>query len=231
MTWGTCWRQSGRVPIRVATFGVYFTGPREEWAGVSQSTFAVNAFTKALKGKEIRNYNDVPVPSGVRRLDSSTAMQSYDWFAEMAAPRLSHVTVPFLLVPIPGSSCDSQGAVRLCPTMRMALALAQRLPLATAHPALWFDRKMQSASKGGGPRHPALIFPRLLYDPATPMPGGGVVLIDDVCTSGGHIQACSAKLRQHGHGCSGAVCAVQSEENAVEVAWRYEVRDVDDWQP
>lgn len=215
--------------IKVVTFGAYFTGPREAWTGVSQATYAVNAFTKALKGIPLKNYNEVPVKIGgaTRTLDSSTAAQAFDWFAELAANHLGQASSPTLLIPIPGSQCDSQAAVQASTTMKMADALARRLKNVQAHPALWFDTKLTSASKAGGPRHPRLIYPHLVYDPSTPhLP---VVLVDDVCTSGGHVRACAARLRDEFHTCDEAICAVQSTDLAPETPWRIDVRELEDF--
>jgi hypothetical protein len=230
------------VPTSVLTFGSYYTGKGPNgWQGAAQTTYAVNAFVKALKGVALspNSYNDIPVPrrgllpmwkTALCRLDATTQAGVYGWFAEMAHRALpAWAETQVLFVPVPCSKGDSQDAVRDSGPMKMADALAAVFRNGSAHPALWLDQTMPSASKAGGPRNPASIFPHLLHDfgvrPAI------TVLVDDVCTSGGHLRACAAKLKSVGHACTLGLAGAQSDDLEVDNPWRVELRELDDFVP
>ena len=115
---------------------------------------------------------------------------------------------PVVLVPIPGSKQGDWSGKRsgAGTTFQLVRAIAS-LSLAMVEVALWWKDPMPS-SRSGGPRDPAILFANLEIGDA---PNGDVVLVDDVCTSGGHLQAAAAAIEQLGADVLCAVCAAQSE--------------------
>lgn len=225
------------MPIEIATFASYYTG--QDWnPKPPEAVYEVNAFVKALKGKRLNNVTQIPVPrrdaagndfTPVPRyqLDESNKTIAYDMFAAMVQHVVGATAGTYVFVPVPCSKCDSQAAVRESGPMKMAEALARRIPNSRAHAALWFDQKHPSAHEEGGTRDPAVIYPRLQFDHG--IPRVEAVLIDDVCTSSGHIQACVARLRGERLVCNEALCAVQSDDTIAPIPWRTHTRIVSDW--
>jgi predicted amidophosphoribosyltransferase len=69
---------------------------------------------------------------------------------------------------------------------------------------------MTSAHSASGSRDPALILPRLVV--TKPSPAGAYILVDDVYTSGGHMRACEAKLRENGISVWAAIAAARTND-------------------
>ncbi len=75
----------------------------------------------------------------------------------------------------------------------------------TAIPLLRWRKPLMKAQDGGA-RSAWLLYPELVFHGPAPTGTKAFVLIDDVCTGGGHIQACAAKLRDQGLVSTLAVC-------------------------
>lgn len=97
------------------------------------------------------------------------------------------------LIPVPSSSHTNPAA--LFTGRRISEAVQAAHAPFISMPILFFDQAMPPA-RGGGSRNPTAIQPHLRL--AGPPPASRVVLIDDVCTSGGHLIAAARYLRQHG---------------------------------
>lgn len=97
------------------------------------------------------------------------------------------------VMPIPASRHTEPDA--MFTGRRLAEAIQAAHAPFVALPTLFFDQAMPTA-RGGGNRNPNAIQPHLRL--ATPVPKGPVVLLDDVCTSGGHLIAAARFLRQKG---------------------------------
>src|SRR5450631_813948 len=176
-----------------------------------------------MKGDGVKGWAEIPVPLGGarRRLDAQNAGVVFEWFGEMAAPHMAKGPVVF--VPIPGSKAISPEEVRAGTAYRLARALAARTD-AVVEVLLWWKHPMQS-SRSGGPRDPAILFANLEVNGA---PSGDVVLIDDVCTSGGHLQAAAAAIEQQGADVLFAICAAQSEQFETEEPFAVSERELSD---
>lgn len=163
-------------------------------------------FVRAVKGDPVNARVQVPVTHRFETLEQANARKSYDWCAEMANDRLAILKVdPVCVIPVPPSAL-TVGA----PLSGIPWELAARIAKYGGIPALdclrW-SSPLQSARKGG-PREPSVLFNYLTV--VNRPPAGTCILIDDVTTSGGHFQACAAKLREAGCPVEAAVAAGQT---------------------
>ena len=92
------------MPLTVFSCCTYSTafGPRTEpeWSALQ--------FVRAIKGKSLRGYVDLPLPGGRHvRLDQATAACAPAWFGEMVAAGVSwDIDRSVALVPVPDSTCS-----------------------------------------------------------------------------------------------------------------------------
>ena len=135
---------------------------------------------------------------------------------------------PVVLVPVPnstavhGSSPDFATALL---ARRVADAVGSRVKVATE---LWWDQEMQRAHEGG-PRFAEHVFPHLV---AGKLPVRGPrVLLDDVLTSGGHLRASAAKLREMGHDPEFAICCGRTAHEQLENPFVVPVVELPDFDP
>jgi hypothetical protein len=215
------------MPLRVVCCFSHLTGPD----GWQDSHHCVNQFLRAIKGQPLSGYAYVRVgPSQPRRkLEASNAGDAVDWFGDMAARVLLTAAVDApALVPIPDSAC-TVGA-RRSRTTAMADAIAARVPGAQVADALRFDQVMHSSHGRQGCRD-ALSLHRHLTWQAPEVAAVPCVLVDDVITTGGHLAAAAAVLRQVGYRVDLAVCAVSAGRAAHPCPFDRVVRWVDDYVP
>jgi adenine/guanine phosphoribosyltransferase-like PRPP-binding protein len=85
---------------------------------------------------------------------------------------------------------------------------------------LWWKQFMQSSRRGGS-RDPDYLRGNLVIGP-TNHPKLPVVIVDDVCTSGGHLRATEATLRGSGSPVLFAACAGRTSEFEPDEAFKIE---------
>lgn len=190
------------MPLWVRAFASYYTGdgaPRP----IDRNG---QDFVHALKGEEIKgNYANIPFKGGYRKIIRADARPAIEIFTEWVADELRALNDgPYVLVPVPPCT-----ATRETPDGHRTDALAQRIVLKYGEGAqslslFWWKVKHPSTRQGGS-RDPNVIFQNLL-ERKPPYPQGTYVLLDDVMTSGGHLQACAAKLRALGLPLKIALC-------------------------
>lgn len=175
----------------------------------------VNKFRDALKGDPINMHAWIPVVGrGKRRLQQSNAAEAFEWFGEMAAELLQKekITGSPIFVPFPDSKCTVK-AGRASKTKRLADAVAKHYGGDVAD-ILRFAKEMRSSHSEGGTRDAEEIYNELqtigAVDKKRPY-----IIIDDVLTTGGHMQAGVAELRNQGAKVVLAVCALKAEQAAV----------------
>lgn len=173
-------------------------------------------FVKAIKGETLNGYANVPVRGRNRRLNNSNQAKAAAWFGEMAGDYLVDVVrlnpkALIGLVPLPSSDAVRGTTFTRFPARELATALAEQLAqlgirnVKVADVLRWTE-PMLSARKGGGPREPVLLYPKLTL--IGKVAGFNYhLLIDDVLTSGGHLRACAAVLRKNGAEVPFAICA------------------------
>jgi hypothetical protein len=174
--------------LRLITLCSYLTAPDPPWR---QSDHDASKMVKALKGDAIKGYFSAKIGNQWTRFDQSNV----DAFLKRIPLALAKVIAlefdgPAALVPIPNSDATSPDAANFR-TLQLAkdVATASKGKL-MAVPALVFA-KAQQKSRTGGPRsadHFEQAY-KIVYDVRGP-----IVLIDDVCTSGGHLIGAYRKL-------------------------------------
>ena len=173
--------------LKVVSLCSYLTGdlkPRPgDWSAIKM--------VKALKGDPINGYFELSVEGVNRRFDKNNVGEFLDVLPRaMAGAILPRIEGTATLVPIPNAHVVRPDEPNF-PTLKLAQGIAAasggRLKAAVA---LVFKEPQEKARKGGprGASH--------LQD-AYQIIGnveGPIILVDDVCTSGGHLKAAYRKL-------------------------------------
>jgi predicted amidophosphoribosyltransferase len=195
------------MPLRVISLSRYFANRSLQWRPEDYDAYK---WVQALKGNELNGYARVPVQGVLRRLSNQNFGSAIDWFGKIAVQELArrNLAGPFLLIPVPNSKCvlDSSGPR----TRKLAQAIAAELQ-DSSHvlDCLRWRKNLGSASHEGGPRAPAILYANLavLKDRLKDFNAQGTpLLVDDVTTSGGHLQACAARLRENHIDVTNGVC-------------------------
>ena len=195
----------GPVPIRTISLFTYRTHGRD-WTA---SQIAVLHFVRALKGEGIGDRRNVLVNGVARSLGDENADEALGWFGEMAAAVLIDElgTTDVVLVPVPDSASASE--VTKCRTCWLADAVAEG-SLARVQDVLRWREPKRRAHEGGPRSARELVGLLCLRGPLADV-DRPFVLVDDVTTGGGHIQASAAVLRAAGASLVLAVCGAQGD--------------------
>src|SRR5258708_2689847 len=209
------------MPLSVISFATYLT--RAPWNNDDHHALK---FVKAVKAKPFRGWAQVPVLGRCKRLESANADDAIDWFGELAAAEIVrlHLRGPLVLVPLPNSSSTIRNKKKPR-TALLAEAIASKLKNTQEWDALRCGREMIPTHQEG------TSDPQELYDNLAVTgvpPKGTIVLVDDVYTLGGHLQAAVARLTENKARCSLAMCAgrtvLESQQDPFLVV-RVEVED------
>lgn len=190
------------MPVRTVCFCKYLT--RGSW---DPQFFHSYKFIQSLKPKDIKGYAWVPVRGVKRRLTNVNRALAFDWFGQMVADYLSanQMSGPYRFVPIPNHECTvSLGTAP--DTIRLAEAIVRQVGgVACVIDCLRWKEDLGSASSGEGPREPEILYPNLVLTQS--IESAPHILVDDVLTTGGHVQACETMLAGHGASVQLAACA------------------------
>jgi len=91
-------------------------------------------------------------------------------------------------------------------------------------------KKEYASARSGGTRDPLILYNNLKIT----KPGSWklpVILVDDVLTSGGHLMACTAILRENGARVDLAVCAGRTVQESPRNPFEVQVEEVEDFEP
>lgn len=174
--------------LKLITLCSYLTTYPPEWR---QSDYDASKMVKALKGDPINGYFDFKIGDKLRRFDQSNVAEFVKRIPVALAKMIAReVEGPATLVPIPNSHVTDTNALDFR-TLNLARSVAAASGgKLTVVPALVF-KAAQQKSRLGGPRR-AEHFEEA-YRQACAV-AGPIVLLDDVCTSGGHLIGAYRKL-------------------------------------
>lgn len=202
------------MPLRVLSCCTYLTAEHVPWRGAD---YDAHDFVHAVKGWPFGGYVQLTSRGGNRRISSDNCDVALQVFSEIVydvGPRYGLV-VPVALVPVPNSRCDV-GCETPPRTRDQASALAEALgPGAIVADVLRWSVRLPPASSSSGTRDPQELYEKLRLIGGLPGGERAVVLVDDVLTSGGHLQACATLLRYSGLDVRLAVVAGRSDRAQV----------------
>jgi hypothetical protein len=168
----------------------------ESVAQMRQEDYDGIMLVKAVKGSSInpKQYCSVNIGGKWIKIRDANKDDALRWFAEFASAQIAKLLPKkaYGLVPIPNSHVIQTSAPDFR-TAQMARAIqnASGYPLVVS-PSLRWSRVMQKSHEGG-PRAAADLLPFLIW--VGPKPEHEVILVDDVYTLGGHMQAAKWKLQ------------------------------------
>jgi predicted amidophosphoribosyltransferase len=175
-----------------------------------------------------------------QRLSNENLDDAMTWFAMFTSDYLKHQKIrgPFLVVPLPNSDCLA-GTTTKPRTRKLAKAICDTLKDgSTVLDCLRWKKNLGSASKAGGPREAPILHGNLtvlkdvLRAGLKGMDDGTkVLLVDDVTTSGGHLQACAAKLEPEGVVVDIVVCGGKTVYDQSNPAFHIYEYELDKYKP
>jgi hypothetical protein len=151
---------------------------------------------KAVKGLDLNpnSYSWISIDGTNTRIAENNKDKAIEWHAAWAASHIEALGTGLkVLLPIPSSKTIVQSAEDYR-TFKIAQAIAHRAAHCTVSSALRFIEARPSSREDGGSRDPEVLCPNMALK--TPVPGGAIILIDDVKTSGGHAIAATWKLAE-----------------------------------
>ena len=214
--------------LNVVCFSTYRTSIVGEWRS---GDYNARDFIYAVKDRDINGYAYVKLRGAWQLFNNANRQDVVDWFAIMVTDYLAAnpVASPIALVPVPGSKVHTQFA-NTPRTAQLAHAIAAAMGgNVTVADVLRWQEPMLSANEEGGTRDPAELFAKLkLMNDVAEL---RIVLVDDVFTSGGHMQACAAKLREGGAKVLMAVVAGRADQEQVPDPFTFRSEYVADYEP
>ena len=175
--------------LNLVTLCAYLTEFSSEWR---QIDYTATKMVKAVKGDLINGYFECTIAGKSRRFTQENVQAFVDRVPIALAKAIDQVDQA-TIVPIPNSHVTAVNT----PNFRI-LDLANSIARAskgnlTVVPALVF-KEPQIKSRNGGPRNPHLLNrPTGLFQRSE----GPIVLLDDFCTTGGHIYRRRSQVRRH----------------------------------
>jgi hypothetical protein len=224
-------------PLRVLFFCEHLT---ETGTARDQGEWNAHWFVKALKRDSMATLRQ-PVRLSIagqrQELTAANAEHVVSWFGELVRHEAEEGIIPFALierevffVPVP-SSAATRGARTAGRTRELAEAAAEAWPVAAeVFDALRWTEQI-SPARGGGSRDPEYLHERLQV--VRRVPAGPFILVDDVLTTGGHLQACDAALGDGDRAVFAitAARAVHSADRSTGPSWQARITTLDRFVP
>lgn len=157
----------------------------DKWRNVD---FAARNLIKAIKHEDFNGYSDIKTGNSSIRIDNTVSGRNRALTAVASALTKKISGAGYqnaAVIPIPSSShVDPNG---MFTGRRIAEAIQEKNSTFVSTPVLYFDEPLPKSAGGGGTRNADLIKSHLRMISCHLPPT--VVLLDDVCTSGGHLKA------------------------------------------
>jgi predicted amidophosphoribosyltransferase len=140
-----------------------------------------------------------------------------------------NLDTPIILVPVPNSSCCTQND-DVPRTVALAEAIVAEQTYTSVLDCLRWTREMESASKEGGTRDPQELYDNLVLTERLPEKGA-YLLVDDMKTTGGHLQAARFMLLEQEVECDLAICGGRTVWDHDQNPFSMAEEEIDDWSP
>jgi hypothetical protein len=200
------------MPLEVVCFCGYYMNKavpsrQEDWYSYK--------WIQALKGHSVNGYAKVPVRGVSKRLTHENRSSAVEWFGIFVGDYFESGDIggPFVVVPVPNSDCTGDSGVKPR-TRKLAKAICDVFDDGSFMVDCLRWKKNLGSAREGGPREPDILFKNLALQKDDLRgaledleDGTAVILVDDVTTSGGHLQASAAKLNTFGMKVDHVVCA------------------------
>ncbi|GAA0733933.1 phosphoribosyltransferase [Sphingomonas japonica] len=176
----------------------YYRSKSDTWTDKWRSVdFAARNLVKAIKHEDFKGYAQITAGSSSIRIDNTAHGRNRALVAVAGAlaDKINQAGYQnAAVVPIPSSSHIDPNATFT--GRRIAEAIQAKNAAFVSTPILYFNEPLPKSAGGGGTRNAHVIQKHLrLSDCQLP---GSIVLLDDVCTTGGHLKAAARFLAQHG---------------------------------
>jgi predicted amidophosphoribosyltransferase len=221
------------MPLAVVCFCGYFCNYRMAWRSEDYDSYK---WVQALKGRKLNKYALVLVRGVKRRLSTENLPEAAKWFGTYVSDYLNSTgrNGPFLVVPVPDSRCVADSTTRPR-TRKLAKAICDALKDGSVVlDCLRWKKNLGSASEDGGPREVGILYRNLVVigDIAKEADKDlGVLLVDDVMTSGGHLRACAAKLKSTKLNVEIVMCGGKTVYDQANPAFHIYEDNLDEYEP
>jgi hypothetical protein len=165
----------------------YLTDVSEEW---KPDHYRARNLVRAVKGDTFAGYANFKIDGKMVTLDTHSPQIATDWFVDRVATQTTFAAGPIILCPIPDSQCTPT-STHVSRTLALAHALARRIPKLQVWQGIRFKKPVQKKI-----RDEQILFAAMVC--GGPIPAGGIILLDDVCTTGAHAKAAQMCLQANG---------------------------------
>ena len=211
------------MPLPVSSLVAYLTRGHEDGIEWRPKDFETAKFIKAIKGDPIKGYAQILWNGRYHRIEDGKdgRVVAFQLFGEMAADYLRRQHAGLLadtltFVPIPSSQTTLASPAD---HLFVSLVLAKKLAAACGKQAEVEDvlrwQSQMSSARSGGTRAPGYLYDHLVVT-KKPLGTSPHILIDDVCTSGGHLRAAATRLKEAGANVVLALCAGRTVHDQVD---------------
>jgi phosphoribosylpyrophosphate synthetase len=174
--------------LKLISYCAYLTDTSNRWR---EEDYTAMNMVKALKGEPISRWFDYKIGNVMRRFDESNLHEFVERIPRALARHIErHFDQPATLVPIP-NACVTSLQSKGFKTLQLAQDVARACRVHLDVRAALVFAEPQVRSRKGGPRkasHFESVY-RITADVSGP-----IILLDDVCTGGGHLVGAYWKL-------------------------------------
>lgn len=219
------------MPLRVKSMEQYLTEAVQE---MRPKDYTALQIVKAVKGrdpggfqKQVK-YKNILYAFGPGNPEGAVNLWT-EWCANILRSAIEYENEPLAIVPVPNSNAiagDTSGFRTFELAQRIAAQMGGNV---IAIDELRWSEKMKPASTGGT-RLAYDLYPRLIFEKKAPIEVERV-LIDDVLTSGGHLQASSAKLRENGINLQAALSCGRTTHVQITDPFNVPIEELPDFDP